>query len=61
MGIMKKIYYIKDIIKILGICKDTYYYWEENNKVFKPKRTITGNYRYWTIEDLKRLKKLTGR
>jgi len=58
---MKKRYYINDLIKILGISKNTYYNWENNGKVPEAKRDPMSNYRYWTDEDIKKLKKITGR
>lgn len=58
---MKKRYYIKDIIKELGICRKTYYLWEEAKKIPPAKRDKISRYRYWTVEDLKKLKKVTGR
>ena len=54
---MKK-YFIKDLEKALGINRHTYFYWEETSKVSKAKRTRMGNYRYWTEQDIKKLKKL---
>ena len=58
---MERRYYIKDLEKILGVKRETYFYWERTGKVPKAKRTIMGNYRYWMEEDIKRLKKITGR
>jgi len=58
---MEKRYFIKDLEKLLNIHRKTYYYWEANDKVPKAKRTPMGNYRYWTEEDIKKLKKITGR
>jgi DNA-binding transcriptional MerR regulator len=56
-----KRYRISDIIKILGISKKTYYLWEEAKKIPKARRDPMSNYRFWTEEDIKRLKKITGR
>ncbi|MBL7072689.1 MAG: MerR family transcriptional regulator [Candidatus Omnitrophica bacterium] len=61
MVIMKKRYWVSDIIKILGICKKTYYLWEASGKIPKAKRDNMNNYRYWTEEDVEQLKKITGR
>ncbi len=55
---MEKRYFIKDLEKKLGIKRKTYFYWEKTGKVSKAKRTPMGNYRYWTEEDIKKLKKL---
>jgi len=58
---MTQRYYINDVVKILEISKNTYYNWEKAGKVPEPKRDPMSNYRYWTIEDLKKLKGMTGR
>ncbi len=58
---MKERYYINDLIKELGITKNTYYNWEKAGKVPESKRDPMSNYRYWTEEDIKKLKKLTKR
>ena len=59
MGSIGKKFLIQDLEKILGINRHTYFYWEEAGKVPKAKRTPMGNYRYWTEEDINRLKKIT--
>ncbi|MFA5388221.1 MAG: MerR family transcriptional regulator [Candidatus Omnitrophota bacterium] len=58
---MKDKYFIKDLEKELGVKRKTYFYWEKTGKVPKAKRTPMGNYRYWTEEDIKKLKRITGR
>lgn len=58
---MKKRYSIDDVIKELGVSRKTYYNWEHARKIPKPKRDPMNNWRYWTAEDLKKLKKITGR
>ena len=58
---MKDKYFIKDLERILGVNRKTYFYWEKKGKVPKAKRTLMGNYRYWTEGDIERLKKITGR
>ena len=55
---MKDKYFIKDLEKILGIHRKTFFYWEKRGKVPQAKRTTMGNYRYWTDEDIKKLKKI---
>jgi len=57
----KKRYYIQDIEKILRITRRTYYNWEALEKIPLAKRDPMSRYRYWTEEDIKRLKKITGR
>lgn len=54
---MKK-YFIKDLEQKLEIKRKTYFYWEKTGKVPKAKRTPMGNYRYWTEDDINKLKKL---
>lgn len=56
-----KRYYIKDILEILGVAKNTFHNWEREGKVPKANRDPMNNYRYWTEEDIKLLKKVTGR
>lgn len=58
---MGKRYFIKDIERMLGVKRSTYFYWEEVGKVPKAKRTRMGGYRCWTGKDIERLKKITGR
>jgi DNA-binding transcriptional MerR regulator len=58
---MGKKYFIRDLEKELGVKRATYFYWESAGKVPKARRTPMGNYRYWTKEDIKKLKKITGR
>ena len=58
---MEKRYFIKDIERELEVNRKTYFYWEKTGKVPKAKRTRMGNYRYWTDDDIKKLKKITGR
>lgn len=57
----KKFFLVKDVIKVLGICKKTYYNWEKAGKIRKAKRDPMNNYRIYTKQDIKRLKKITGR
>jgi len=56
-----KKYFIKNIEKILGVKRVTLFYWEKTGKIPKAKRTIMGNYRYWTKKDIEKLKKITGK
>lgn len=54
---MKK-YYIKDLEKILGVGRTTFFYWEKAGKVPRAKRTPMGNYRYWTAKEINKLKRM---
>lgn len=58
---MKERYYIEDIEKILRICRKTYYNWEKSGKIPKARRDPMSKFRYWTEEDIKKLRKITGR
>ena len=57
---MRKLYFIKDLERALGVNRKTFFYWEKTGKVPKSKRTPMGNYRYWTEEDIRNLKIITG-
>lgn len=59
--IVEKRYYLDELIKILGIPRSTYYNWEKTGKVPEPKRDPMSNYRFWTVADIKKIKKVTGR
>jgi len=56
-----KRYHTAKVVKILGIYKKTLYNWEKAGKIPKAKRDPMSGYRYWTEQDVKRLKKITGR
>lgn len=56
-----KRYLASEVAKILGISKKTLFNWEKARKIPKPKRDPMNNYRYYTEEDLAKLKKITGR
>jgi DNA-binding transcriptional MerR regulator len=58
---MEKKYTINQIARLLGVHKNTIFYWEANNKIPKPKRDPMSNYRIWTGKDLERLRKITKR
>lgn len=58
---MEKRYSVSEVIKILNISRKTLYLWEEAGKIPIPKRDPMSKYRYWTDEDIKKLKKITGR
>ena len=52
---------VSEVIKALGISRKTYYLWETMGKIPKPKREPISGYRYWTEEDLRKLKKIVGK
>ncbi len=49
------------VAEILGIYKRTLLNWEAAGKIPKAKRDPMNNYRYYTEEDIARLKKITKR
>lgn len=55
---MQKKYYIKDIEKTFGVGRTTIFYWESTGKIPKAKRTPMGNFRWWTVQDVKRLRRI---
>ena len=57
---MQRKYYSIDIEKELKLKRRTLFYWEATGKIPKAKRTPMGNYRYWTKNDINKLKKLIG-
>jgi len=54
---MNECYTSGQIAEILGVHKNTIFYWEKTGKI-KPRRDSLMNYRYFTSEDLKRMKNL---
>ena len=59
--VKEKIYFIRDVEKILHVNRKTLFYWEKTKKVPKAKRTPMGNYRYWADKDIEILKKLISK
>ena len=56
-----KRYSASEIAKILGVSKKTLFNWEKSGKIPKAKRDPMNNYRYYTKEDLTKLKRITKR
>jgi len=54
----EKKYYIRDIENHLGVERRTLFYWEKTGKIPKARREMMSNYRYWTEQDFKKLKKV---
>jgi len=54
----KKYYLTSEVIKMLGICRKTLYNWEVTGKIPNPKRESFSNYRYYTAEDVEKIRKL---
>lgn len=57
----KKRYLIKDVARILGVTRRSIYNWEKAGKIPRVERDPMSGYRIYTEEDLKKLKKITGR
>ena len=55
---MKDKYFSKELEEVLGVQRRTLFYWEKTGKIPKAKRTPMGNYRYWSKEDVEKIKKL---
>ncbi|MCB9800475.1 MAG: MerR family transcriptional regulator [Candidatus Omnitrophica bacterium] len=58
---MKKHYSIKDVAKILGVSTRTLLNWENAKKIPQAKRDPMNNYRYYSEQDINKLKKITRR
>jgi DNA-binding transcriptional MerR regulator len=54
----KEKFYIRDVEKKLGVKRKTLFYWEATNKIPKARRTPMGNYRWWTLGELKKIKRI---
>ncbi len=54
-------YGAKEVAEILGVDKLTLFNWEEAGKIPRAKRDPMNNYRYYTDQDVQRLKKITKR
>ncbi len=55
---MEKKYFMKDLEKMLGVTRLNIFYWEKTGKIPKARRTPMGNYRYWTKEEVDKIKQL---
>lgn len=55
---MKEKIFSKEVAKILGVRRATLFYWEKMGKIPKAKRTPMGNYRYWSKEEVDKIKEL---
>jgi len=61
MELMKSYLTIKDLAKVLGVSARTLMNWEKAKKIPPAKRDPMNNYRYYTPDDLKKIKTITGR
>ena len=55
---MERKYFIKDLEMILNVKRVNIVYWEKTGKIPRASRTPMGNYRYWTKDDVEKIKKL---
>ncbi len=55
---MEKKFFMKDLEKMLGVTRLNIFYWEKTGKIPKARRTPMGNYRYWTKEEVDKIKQL---
>ena len=53
-----KVYTTGQIAKILGVHKNTVFYWLRTGKIKEPKRDKIFNGRIWTSADLKKIKRI---
>jgi DNA-binding transcriptional MerR regulator len=57
-----KVYYrVSEVCKELGIFKNTLYIWERKGKIPKAHRDPMSGWRLYTKEDIKRIRKISGR
>ena len=52
---------VLDVIRLLGISRQTLYNWETAGKIPRAKRDPMSRYRYYDEKDIRRLQKITGR
>lgn len=57
----KSRYCLKDLAGILGVSTRTILNWEQAGKIPKSKRDPMSQYRIYTEEEIKKLRKITGR
>jgi len=57
----KKRYSMQDAAKALGVNRRTILNWEKAGKIPKAKRDPMSRYRIYSEDDLRKLKKITGR
>ena len=55
---MKNRYYIKEAERYLGVYREKLFYWERKKKIPRAKRETMSGYRYWTLAELKKIKKI---
>lgn len=57
----EKVYTTGQVAKILGVHKNTVFYWLRTGKVKEPKRDSIFNGRIWTTEEVKKLKEIKNK
>ncbi len=58
---LTKRYSIRHMAELLGVTTRTIYNWENAGKIPKPRRDPMSNRRWYTDEDIRRLRKITER
>lgn len=56
-----KVYTTGEVAKVLGVHKNTVFYWLRTGKVREPKRDQVFNGRIWTGKELERLERMKKR
>ncbi len=56
-----KYFSVQEVAKILGISKQTLLRYEKKGIFPKPRRNLVNGWREYTLEDIRRLKKILGR
>ena len=57
----QKEYTTAQVARMLGVHKNTVFYWLKTGKIKEPKRDSLFNGRIWTSENIEKLKKITAR
>jgi DNA-binding transcriptional MerR regulator len=57
----EKIYTTAQVAKVIGVHKNTVFYWLKTGKVKEPKRDALFNGRIWTEKDLEELVSIGGK
>lgn len=52
----KILYQVKEVLKRVGISRNTLYNWEKRNRIPTPKRNVSG-YRVYTENEVKQIEK----